>query len=438
MISIFFVTNEVNAQMISNPDENGVSVVTKIHKPLPTWIAFDDIDILTWDYFKGESPETYEWDAETHTMIKSNYKAETLPGDECKYKFVKGFNKAVAYFKTEDSFYIPENQTQKLLKHEKGHLDIAQIYAEKLSNHLLELENRIFTCNITKDQSKHDAFVSDVKLTTNKIDKEIFFQRDFADEFYDEQTDHSRIEEQQSRWDKILALLVRNPTLKLTEAASTYQIPTVVYQNQKQSLCEFPILRDGCVLSVYTQILWQILISFIVGGLVAVYFYIMQRKERSKFDKIIEDLGETKENRTQYAYNRLQSELVAMQNLMIKIKQLISEFDSLSIDEVDEKDKEGFEDHMIDIHFEISDLDSQRKNHIQSMEDILKISQDVVDLNDIEKITELCKKSKNRDAINHEKNEKGQDTWAVNSDITFDDIIDEIGLIRERIRQPEV
>lgn len=136
---------------------------------------------LTWDDFKAEVP------------YDPGYSAQSWTGLEFSGKCVDGrfFYEVNAVFRQDSSWVIGVRKSKKLLRHEQGHFDIAEIYARKLRKSLQEIPH---PCQ-------------DVEKTRQEIQRRtIENRRELADtqSRYDHETRNGAKKKKQKRWDKFI------------------------------------------------------------------------------------------------------------------------------------------------------------------------------------------------------------------------------------------
>jgi len=136
---------------------------------------------LTWADFKGAVPKS-KFIALTHSAIKLDF------GGEGK----------TIWFTIESIFYPKKSWKKKgvddhILKHEQGHFDITEIYARILRKTLSETKFK-----------KYDIIGDEVQRIFNSN----FTACEKFQDAYDKETDHSKIKDEQYRWNaKISSML---------------------------------------------------------------------------------------------------------------------------------------------------------------------------------------------------------------------------------------
>lgn len=137
---------------------------------------------LEWEDFKGK-PESNGYSAVSDVGIV----IENLPskGRKKPVIVVASFDKSKSWKKA---------QSEELLRHEKGHFDIAEIYARLLRKKLNK--KRFTVMGFYKDVSR----IYDITL------KELASYHDL----YDEETDHSANEAKQNEWNEIIAVKLKS------------------------------------------------------------------------------------------------------------------------------------------------------------------------------------------------------------------------------------
>ena len=125
---------------------------------------------LQWDDFRGLSKQSTGVDASTECMIDF-HKVDNKYGVFC-------------YFIKNKSWRIKKKETDYLLKHEQYHFNIAEVYARKFRKEIIE-----------------SKLISNPK-ELEKADKENFNELMKTQNSYDKETNHSRIAEEQEKWEK--------------------------------------------------------------------------------------------------------------------------------------------------------------------------------------------------------------------------------------------
>ena len=140
---------------------------------------------LSWNDFAG-SPE-YEDIYDAHSKLLLSFTADltddilivtTSAGFEPKHSWVKR-NKRSEY----------------LLDHEKLHFDICELYRRILNQHLAELQTISF---------------SKAEKTLSRVFDEVFAQYQKEQRAYDQETDHSVIKIEQSKWNQKIQMDLRS------------------------------------------------------------------------------------------------------------------------------------------------------------------------------------------------------------------------------------
>lgn len=129
---------------------------------------------LVWKDFKGIP------------NYKSGYGAVTAYGITFSKNFVEDSLeiKIQTYFIENKSWVNKSMATDDLLTHEKGHFNLAELYARKLRKELLSQKLSISNCD----------------KITNEIYKNYFKLLDAEQDNYDRETNHSKEEEKQKDW----------------------------------------------------------------------------------------------------------------------------------------------------------------------------------------------------------------------------------------------
>jgi len=131
---------------------------------------------LTWADFKGSAPGSSKYIALTYSAIKLDFGGE---GKDI-------------WFTIETIFYPKKSWKKKgvddyVLKHEQGHFDITEFFSRTLRKTLSETKFKKY------------ATIGD---EVAKIFNENFEACDKMQDEYDKETDHSKVKDEQLRWDK--------------------------------------------------------------------------------------------------------------------------------------------------------------------------------------------------------------------------------------------
>jgi hypothetical protein len=155
---------------------NGLAL-NQAPNPLPesqiTWVKDQP---LTWNDFEGTPDNSTHLHAYTRTSLKTDFLSNTS-------------NSAVlavsGYFDKSESWVKPDQKTDRLLVHEQRHFDMSEIYRRKLMQKLESFEGFSFK-NFSKEASR--------------IFNEIFQELTSEQKRYDQETQHSKIEDKQKAW----------------------------------------------------------------------------------------------------------------------------------------------------------------------------------------------------------------------------------------------
>jgi len=115
--------------------------------------------------------------------VKKTGTSIALTAGSIEYSFMDNKPGVFAYFVKNKSWYIRKTASDYLLRHEQYHFNIAELYARKIRKQIIE-------SNLAKDAKKLD------KAFKKNFREFSAFQRK-----YDEETNHSIIEEEQERWE---------------------------------------------------------------------------------------------------------------------------------------------------------------------------------------------------------------------------------------------
>lgn len=137
---------------------------------------------LTWKDFKGKPFKTAWAAATTASGISYSFTGQER-GDGYELDF-----KVNAFFYPDKSWYQPKLCDDVVLRHEQLHFDISELYARKLR---IKLDSTRFTKNV-KEEVKvlYEQTLEELHRTQSQ---------------YDYETNYSRDQEQQLRWNKKIA-----------------------------------------------------------------------------------------------------------------------------------------------------------------------------------------------------------------------------------------
>ena len=144
--------------------------------------SFTEKPVLEWKDFKGRPDNQSLYAALVNTGISQRF-AINYEG-----YLIKDSVKITAYFYPELSWYKAEFATQNLLKHERGHFAISELYARKLR----------------KKVHDYRFSSSDSRKEIDSLYDEVEKERLLMQERYDLQTMHSQNAEQEKRWGKMI------------------------------------------------------------------------------------------------------------------------------------------------------------------------------------------------------------------------------------------
>ncbi len=170
---------------------------------------------LRWSEFEGKPDDNMPWDAYTYTWIKFDFNLKIINRDsQPRFKFTdikaKGyFRKSVSWVRKERLTRFSKWSQKTLLKHEQGHLDLAEEYARiEQSRVRSKLLKKSFSCKGKTPQDKRKDANQIARGILDKIALEIRAEwRKFEDR-YDEDTRHGTDMNQlwyNARFDKLRA-----------------------------------------------------------------------------------------------------------------------------------------------------------------------------------------------------------------------------------------
>ncbi|HLF45863.1 MAG TPA: DUF922 domain-containing protein [Chitinophagaceae bacterium] len=161
MIKIFFLLAHVYSLVLFSQKEN-------------SFINWSEHDKLTWDDFKATPQKSGDIAALTATHLGFSYK---IVNGKISYSIECRFEKNRSWGMV---------KTSRILDHEQGHFDIAEIYSRKLFKALSEY------------RFNRNSFQGDL----DSLYKNIVAEKDQYQQLYDLETDHSRNKHKQEDWRK--------------------------------------------------------------------------------------------------------------------------------------------------------------------------------------------------------------------------------------------
>lgn len=412
-----------------NGEIEDVKIISeKIHEPNSHWKIYDTNDPLVWEDFIGPIPENPQNDAFTVSYIQYDYKTRIVEDENCAFQMLPNSGKVYAYMSKNMSWSIPEKQTKSLLDHEQGHFDIAKIYASRLENKFKKLEANRTYCDPSDSKSKESIAAIRFNSLMGEITNQIFTMRNFTDHYYDLETKNGTLSYQQERWDKILSLMLMNPDIDLYEARSFYPTPTQIIIDESKGNCPFFSFDDSCNVTNTTWLIIEILTGFIIGGILSVVFYKMEKRDRADIDAIIEYLGDKEEKRLDFAKTRICNEL---DHLELKLKQAHTTIHTYeeTLEEKDLDEDEIVAGQWVDVQNLEVDINSLTKN----LQFLSTISNGVLDFEYVEEIQDLIVLVQNRKLIWRREDSEGKEISSVIHDVQFDDVFDKINSIKKSL-----
>ena len=136
---------------------------------------------VEWKDFKGKVPKATSFHALTNSGI-SFATSTTDAGDSLEIQ-------VLCYFDKTQSWTKKDKQKPILLDHERLHWDITEVYARQLRQAL----------------AKSDYRVDELNTELGKLFQKYVSEQDKRQELYDHETDHSKVEEEQKRWQEEIA-----------------------------------------------------------------------------------------------------------------------------------------------------------------------------------------------------------------------------------------
>ena len=149
-------------------------------KPLPPErLVWDADKKLEWSDFKGNPDYLLDFVATTNSGMSHSY------GIDGNGFLDKSTSSVLAHFYPTFSWYKPADTTAAILRHEQSHFDITEVYARKLRKRIQEFT---FTANANEEIKRL------YEITEN--------ERREAQRLFDNETDHSRLQDQERIWVK--------------------------------------------------------------------------------------------------------------------------------------------------------------------------------------------------------------------------------------------
>jgi Bacterial protein of unknown function (DUF922) len=141
--------------------------------------------LLTWDDFSGKPDKDSPFQANTYWGINYSFNGVDFAGDTAKFK-----NLAVTLKFDETKSWVKEGkQIPYLLKHEQGHFDIGLICQKEI---IKAINNTVF-------------FKADFREKLRTIFTDTMKKYHLMQLQYDEETDHSKNEANQQKWNDFIA-----------------------------------------------------------------------------------------------------------------------------------------------------------------------------------------------------------------------------------------
>jgi hypothetical protein len=156
------------------------------NEPVLTW---DENAKLTWADFKASPKSNSGAVAITASGITFGFSIKSTDKNKV-LSFTANVN---AYFYPEQSWYKPERATNHVLGHEQLHFSITELYARKF-------RQRIGKLKMSKTIRR------ELKALQTTINKELAETQ----ELYDNETDYSRNEENQAKWEQYINAELEN------------------------------------------------------------------------------------------------------------------------------------------------------------------------------------------------------------------------------------
>ena len=427
-ILIFSFIPTTNAEYVIN--EANPTIIEWKHEPKEYWNLHDRENKISLNEFLGEVPTNSTNDAYITTWIFSDYALKLLDDDGCKFIFVRDSSKTFSYLDTKLS-YVKQNKnsSENILNHEQRHMDIGIIHADKVLNGFKNLENQIFDCSIIENGTNESKMKKLSNYIINDMSKPIFLQQNITNSNYDNEIKLDQYNQQQDRWDNIIDSWLDDPTMSLSDAKSLFPSVKSIYINQDKSICEFLLISDVCMISIHTQLVIQILIAIIVGGLLTAYFYYLQKKEGESIDSIIIALGESKERRETIATERMVSELSYAYSIIKRTEEDVERFNQSLIPKKGAENPPEWSDvDRMEIQFQLENFNSTMNSISDNLATIASLTSGDLDFTVTETILEITQSMKN-----HKISFKNNQAHLTDTRVLLQDINKIIGTLQENI-----
>lgn len=268
------------SEIFAYVDDKGNIIIEKKHTPPFNWHTYDRENLPGWEFFEGMVPDNSSANAYTTTQVDYDYSLFSPNEKDCKFTFLVDSTKTQAYINKELSWVKSDKKTKELLNHEHGHAYVALIYSQKLALKLDDMEEKVFKCSNDENSSKEKRVQFALDHILNEVTTPIFLQQNFTNENYDDDVEDLSI--QQDRWNKIFLAMLANPELDLVHAKSLIPLPQIIQIGGSRTFCGFLYFADNCEISNTSQLIYDIITSFIIGGVIASGFFLWQWNNRAK------------------------------------------------------------------------------------------------------------------------------------------------------------
>ena len=193
--------------IISFSEEGGVekmisllqgNIISKETLSTERWIVWDGN--ISWEMFGNIKPHNAKFGAYTITILHIDYDIKPISGKNCVFELVN--IKADAYLDNENSWAVVSMRTDMILAHEKGHFDLAKIYADKLNERLESLEGRNLLCAANNwNYSDEHILRYSAESYTRQIQDQFIQDLIEKDLQYDSETQHGSNSTTQLEWE---------------------------------------------------------------------------------------------------------------------------------------------------------------------------------------------------------------------------------------------
>ena len=156
---------------------------------------------LRWEDFQGpvDPSASRERVAMTAASLSWGYTYGLERGNgHCVYRITSIDIQAI--FNRRDSWVLPGHLTDRVLEHEQGHFDIAQLFKLKLEDSASELLSARWPCEGDSVQAASEYTVREAGRIVSNLGQKIWSEHVAAQKAYDDQTGHGTESRAQRNW----------------------------------------------------------------------------------------------------------------------------------------------------------------------------------------------------------------------------------------------